>query len=335
MALGKNDALNIFGLTTNQSRILFSVEKYLVGRDIDNTKKDSDRKGEWLRLWEKSILDYLKTLDSNIDSLYGLFDIHEQIKKEKEENLTWYYFVILEAMLFQAYSPIDENIKQYKGLKYKRQLEDLKELVRADGVIDPSFVDVAKESFDQSVKKISGKNKKFFALIPTIVLAIAVGALCSAFAGPIAIMLVGGNFAGLSGAALTSASLALLGGGAIAAGGAGMAGGTAVIVGGGALLGFVTGGTASATGLALLSAPEYIAFECAKIEVAIKEILISSQNDKNGAISVLNRFRDSINSLKEQIVELEKNKDKKSEIKKIRKSIAFMEKTLANCEKYL
>ena len=189
---------------------------------------------------------------------------------------------------------------------------------------DSSFVDVAKESFNQSVKKISGKNKRFLALIPTIVLAMAVGALCSAFAGPIAIMLVGGNFAGLSGAALTSASLALLGGGAIAAGGTGMVGGTAVIVGGGALLGFVTGGTASATGLALLSAPEYIAFECAKIEVAIKEILIHSQNDKNGAILVLNRFRDSINVLKEQIVELEKNKDKKSEIKKIRKSIAFM-----------
>ncbi len=295
---------------------MFSIEKYLVGRDIENTKKDSDRRIEWLRLWEKSILDYLKTLDSNIDSLYGLFDIHEQIKKEMEDNLTWYYFVILEAMLFHAYSPIDENIKRYKGLSYKRQLDDLKELIKADGVIDSSFVDVAKESFNKSVKKISGKNKRFFALIPTIVLTIAVGALCSAFAGHIAIMLVGGNFAGLSGAALTSVSLALLGGGAIAAGGAGMAGGTAVIVGGGALLGFVTGGTASATGLALLSAPEYIAFECAKIEVAIKEILINSQNDKNGAILVLNRFRDSINVLKEQIVELEKNKDKKSDIKK-------------------
>ena len=335
MSLGKNDALNIFGLTTNQSRILFSIEKYLVGRDIENTKKDSDRRIEWLRLWEKSILDYLKTLDSNIDSLYGLFDIHEQIKKEMEDNLTWYYFVILEAMLFHAYSPIDENIKRYKGLSYKRQLDDLKELIKADGVIDSSFVDVAKESFNKSVKKISGKNKRFLALIPTIVLTIAAGALCSAFAGPIAIMLVGGNFAGLSGAALTSASLALLGGGAIAAGGAGMAGGTAVIVGGGALLGFVTGGTASATSLALLSAPEYIAFECAKIEVAIKEILINSQNDKNGATLVLNRFRDSINVLKEQIVELEKNKDKKSDIKKIRKSIAFMETTVANCEKYL
>ena len=76
-----------------------------------------------------------------------------------------------------------------------------------------------------------------------------------------------------------------------------MAGGTAVIVGGGALLGFVTGGTASAASLALLSAPEYVVIECAKIEVAIQEILIKSLNDVSGAKSVLEKFKDGIDSL--------------------------------------
>jgi len=47
------------------------------------------------------------------------------------------------------------------------------------------------------VKKISGNNERIFDLLPTIALVIAVAALRSAFAGPIAIMLVGGNFAGL------------------------------------------------------------------------------------------------------------------------------------------
>ncbi len=337
MSQENKNALDIFGLSVNQSRLLFSIEKYLVGKDIENAKRDYDRKSEWLRKWEKSILDYLQTLDDSIDSLYGLFDIHEQIKEEKgkDEKMTWYYFIVMEAMLFHAYGPVDDDIKRYKGLKYKNQLDDLKELIKVDGLIESSFVDDAKEGYDLAVKKISGNNKRIFALLPTIALAIAVAALCSAFAGPIAIMLVGGNFAGLSGAALTSASLALLGGGAIAAGGAGMAGGTAVIVGGGALLGLATGGTASAAGLALLSAPEYVVFECAKIEIAIQEILIKSQNDIIGAKTVLERFQDSIVLLMNQIENMEKDKDKKSEAKKIKKSVSFMQKTANYCEDYI
>lgn len=135
MAKEKADVMEIFGLTVNQSRLLFSIEKYLVGKDIENSKKDYDRKSEWLYKWEKSILNYLQTLDDSIDGLYGLFDIHEQIKKEKdaEKKLTWYYFIVFEAMLFLAYSPVDNDIKRYKGLKYKNQLEDLKELVKVDG----------------------------------------------------------------------------------------------------------------------------------------------------------------------------------------------------------
>lgn len=49
MAKEKADVMDTFGLTVNQSRLLFSIEKYLVGKDIDNTKKDRDRKIEWLR----------------------------------------------------------------------------------------------------------------------------------------------------------------------------------------------------------------------------------------------------------------------------------------------
>ena len=108
-----------------------------------------------------------------------------------------------------------------------------------------------------------------------------------------------------------------------------------VIVGGGALLGFVTGGTASAASLALLSAPEYVVIECAKIEVAIQEILIKSLNDVSGAKSVLEKFKDGIDSLEMEIKTLEKNKEKKSEVKKIKKSLLFMQNTANYCEDYI
>ena len=331
MAKEKADAMDIFGLTVNQSRLLFSIEKYLVSKDIDKSKNDKDKKSEWLVKWEKSILEYLHLEDEKVDSLYGLYDIHKQIAEEKSktDNLTWYYLVIFEAVLFHAYSPIDKNIKEYKNLKYKDQIDDIKEMVIVEGLIDVSFIDDIKDAYDKAVKSISGNNKKAFAIVPAIAMTVAVAALCSAFAGPIAVMLVGSNFAGLSGAALTSASLAMLGGGALAAGGAGMAGGTAVIVGGGALLGFATGGTASVAGITLLSSPEYAVSECAKIEVVILEILNKVQNDKDAAFLALKRFEDSIVALSEYMNDLNpKIKKEKTEIQKLKKSILYMKNTV-------
>lgn len=331
MAKEKADAMDIFGLTVNQSRLLFSIEKYLVSKDIDKSKNDKDKKSEWLVKWEKSILEYLHLEDEKVDSLYGLYDIHKQIAEEKSktDNLTWYYLDIFEAVLFHAYSPIDKNIKEYKNLKYKDQIDDIKEMVIVEGLIDVSFIDDIKDAYDKAVKSISGNNKKAFAIVPAIAMTVAVAALCSAFAGPIAVMLVGSNFAGLSGAALTSASLAMLGGGALAAGGAGMAGGTAVIVGGGALLGFATGGTASVAGITLLSSPEYAVSECAKIEVVILEILNKVQNDKDAAFLALKRFEDSIGALSEYMNDLNpKIKKEKTEIQKLKKSILYMKNTV-------
>ena len=77
MAKEKADAMDIFGLTVNQSRLLFSIEKYLVSKDIDKSKKDSDKKKEWLVKREKAILEYMNLEDEKIDSLYGIYDIHK------------------------------------------------------------------------------------------------------------------------------------------------------------------------------------------------------------------------------------------------------------------
>lgn len=129
MAKEKADAMDIFGLTVNQSRLLFSIEKYLVSKDIDKSKKDSDKKKEWLVKREKAILEYMNLEDEKIDSLYGIYDIHKQIAEEKSktDNLTWYYLIIFEAALFHAYSPIDKNVKEYKNLMYKDQIDDIKD----------------------------------------------------------------------------------------------------------------------------------------------------------------------------------------------------------------
>ena len=329
------EMLELFGLTLNQTRILFSIDKYLVEADIEDSKSDKKKlKREWLKNWETAILTYLKSIDGTVDSLYGLYDIHEQVKAEKEnsETITWYFMIALESSIFSAYTPIDEDIKKYKTLKYSNQIETVKNLVKVDGFIDPDYVEEMHSEYIQNTKKLQGKgNKTLVAIFSAVAVAAAAAALCAVFAGPIAVALVGGQFAGIYGAALTSASLALLGGGALAAGGAGMAGGFAVIVGGGAVLGLAAGGaTGGVLSNALLSSPEYVVSECAKFETAFKKILIKTESARKST-DILSAYEKSIDALEECVQALAGRKEEKADVKKMQLSLTYMRKAYVNC----
>lgn len=329
------ETLELFGLTLNQTRLLFSIDKYLVESDIEGSKADKKKlKREWLREWESAILAYLKSIDPTVHYLYGLYDIHKQVKAEKDnmDTMTWYYMIVLEASIFSAYTPLDEDIKKYKTLRFSNQIETLKNLVKVDGYIDPDYVEEMYSEYIQNTKKLRGKGTKTIAAIfSAVAVAAAAAALCAVFAGPIAVALVGGQFAGLYGAALTSASLALLGGGALAAGGAGMAGGFAVIVGGGAVLGLAAGGvTGGVASNALLSSPEYVISECSKFAAAFKKIIIVTESNSK-AKAILSEYEKSIVAIEEHVQVLVEKKEKKTEIKKLQLSIDYMKKTYANC----
>lgn len=330
------ETLELFGLTLNQTRILFSIDKYLVETDIEGSKADKKKiKREWLREWQSAILAYLKGIDETVDSLYGLYDIHEQVKAEKEntESMTWYYMIVLESSIFSAYTPLNEDIKKYKTLKYSNQIETVKNLVKVDGYIEPDYVEEMRSEYMQNAKKLQGKgNKTIVALFSAVAVAAAAAALCAVFAGPIAVALVGGQFAGLYGAALTSASLALLGGGAIAAGGAGMFGGFAVIVGGGAVLGLAAGGVLSN---ALLSSPKYIVSECAKFQTVIKKVIVGCLQDISLAKNILEEYNKEIDKLEENLKNARGEKDQKNDLKKIRQSITYMKTTRDDCWKFI
>lgn len=323
--------LDLFGLSVNQTKILFSIDKYLVEVDINDSGQNQKKlKREWLNEWEKGIIAYLNSLDNSIVSLYGLYDIHEQVKFEKENNnrLTWYYLVLLEATLFSAYSPIDENIKKYKSLRFKNHLDILKKFVAAESIINESYIDSITDTYSYAIKEIAGEKRLVGKLLPAIALATVVGALCFSFAGPIAVALVGSHFAGLYGAALTNACLALLGGGALATGGAGMAGGTAVIVGGGSILGFTAG---DKLGKALISSPQFILHDSVKFYTAFICIYMGVDYDKKAASKILGLYQEKISELKNYC---EMNIDDSMLKKDIKKSISYMENIYSSCEDY-
>ena len=57
------DTLSMFGLTKKQTRILFSIEKLLVEKDIKNSKTKIEEKEKWLIDWTSKISDYLKEIE--------------------------------------------------------------------------------------------------------------------------------------------------------------------------------------------------------------------------------------------------------------------------------
>lgn len=192
-----------------------------------------------------------------------------------------------------------------------------------------------RKSYDKRMRELSEVLKTVLAsLTITAVIAIITVASAGAFAGPIAVALVGSNFAGLSGAALTSACLAYLGGGAIAAGGAGMLGGTIAIVGGGAALGIGVGaGVGGAVGSAGLVGKKNTIMQSAKLLTSVREIFLNDEHDIEFSNSVYEQYLQNITEIEKGLVELRlkmdvaKGKEKKEiaeTIKKAEESVEVM-----------
>ena len=197
------------------------------------------------------------------------------------------------------------------------------------------YVKRLRKSYDKRMRELSEVLKTVLtSLTITAVIAIITVASAGAFAGPIAVALVGSNFAGLSGAALTSACLAYLGGGAIAAGGAGMLGGTIAIVGGGAALGIGVGaGVGGAVGSAGLVGKKNTIMQSAKLLTSVREIFLNDEHDIEFSNSVYEQYLQNITEIEKGLVELRlkmdvaKGKEKKEiaeTIKKAEESVEAM-----------
>lgn len=329
------DILSMFGLTFRQTVILFSIEKFLVEKDISTSKKDKGDKQKWLDYWTVSIKEYLDKLSPEESSK---FLTREEIvnaiveDQSKDINNTWYYLIMLEATLFVPYTPLGKYVsddKIFSGLKYQDQKKEIKELVRENKIMDEDFIDRFEDTYSKSISKISGKATKIaLGVVSTVAVAAIIAATAGVLAGPIAVALFGSQFVGLSGAALTAACLAMAGGGAIAIGGTGMIGGIAAIVGGGALLGMAGSGAAlGAVTLFVASTPQLALTQAAKLEVVLKEIVINAQKDIKSAQSVLENYKNQIVKLNGELASIRLDNDNNTKtIENIKKSLEYMEK---------
>ncbi|HOO25998.1 MAG TPA: hypothetical protein PKW24_05255 [Clostridiales bacterium] len=343
------------GLTLEQTEILYSIEYLKTQNDIENTKLPVNSelikllKKEWLREWKE----YISKGYSSFVQIEGAelrwYEKEELLQKIEENNPqgTWFRLLLLEAMLFEPYFPLEvEKNKKGQDVPSKKysQLQVPKvgySKSKGDAFLSSFFdgnyylqgyIDRLRKTHNKVIREMKEVLKG--ALITVAVVAgslVVTVATAGALAPQIAVVLVGSSFSGLSGAALTSASLAYLGGGAIAAGGAGMLGGTAVIVGGGALVGLgVGGGVGGALGIASAYGKKNMILQSAKLLVAVREIFLNDEHDIELSDSIYELYVENIMEIEKGLVELRLEADvaKGSEKKELKAKIKNAEEAV-------
>ena len=333
------DKFSVFGLTAEQSEVLFALQRKLTSNDVlvEGQKKPligSNKKGQkqlWLDTWDRSIEDYLKTYGGkSSQTKLSYYDLSAKIKQldQNAQNKVWKYMIFLECVLYSPYYPLSDNKEAYKPFKglsiNKKGRKETLEKIADNLQIDEKYIKIFEDAHSSAVKKLSGYWTK-----------VAMGAGIGIIFILIAILTfqyeIIAYFAaeGLSGAAAISAGLAALGGGAVAAGGFGMAGGIAVLVGGGSLLG-ASAGTAVGASIASLGSNAVLS-EAAKLQVVLKEIVLAIQKDTMFFQQILLDINKEIAQLKEEIIKLKTDSAyNKKKIKNLEESIEILEKLVKN-----
>lgn len=338
----KNMSDEKFCLSEEQVEILYNLEYHKTLLDIKYSDEPlKSLKEEWLQEWKKYMeLGFAKFLDLPDAKLtwYDRISLLNRID-ELGYDERWYKLVLFEAMIFEAYYPINTE-KNEKGeeipcRKYDTLRKDFEKFNQGFGDMflelvfnlgeSPGLIYRLRESYKKAMKDLN-KNWRITPINMIIVAGsiIVLALTAGIFAGPIAIALVGSEFAGLSGAALTSACLAYIGGGAIAVGGAGMSGGVVAIVGGGVILGASAGTVINTVGG---MGKEITATQSAKLLVAMKEIFLNEEQDIEFSNVVCEEYVNNLTELEKKITELKAREQSLSNEEKneIKKEIANLE----------
>ena len=292
--------LDWFTLTSEQTRVLVSLERQTCLYDIDQTtdRKARELKSQWLSAWMDNTKQNLRIPTDNASFFLEKDEIFEQFaevyKASDEERIL---LIVLEAICFQPYFPASEHdVEKYKNIHLDHHYMETvflqhQHIVSRNGLFD------LKAGYNWYYDLLSGKvQMRWIVGLGTAALAALSGGLALHFAPAIAISLVGNT--ALHGAALASFSLAAIGGGALAVGGLGMAGGTLIIAGGGGLIGLLGGATLTSMATTfLLESDGYVLNECSKLIGYCDKVLLQQENAYSKIIELAKKMRSKIDYL--------------------------------------
>lgn len=357
-----------FGLTLEQTEILYNLEFYKTINEVNNTtapimkSKIVTLKSEWVNEWKRYMELGFAGFVQEENAVLHWYTLEELGAKIMEQNPTgvWFRLVLLEAMLFEPYYALSMEkdkegneipSKRYKDLQlpgngYNKSVGD-KYLEEQFGkkYYREGYIKRFRKTYDKVTREMNEVLKTAVTSIAVAAgIAIAVVVTAGAFAPAIAVVLVGSSFPGLSGAALTSACLAYIGGGAIAAGGLGMAGGTMAIVGGGAILGLGVGaGVGGAVSAVGIMGKKAMIMQSAKLMVSVREIFLNDEKDVAYSNMVYEQYVKNIANIEKDLVDLRlkenvATKDEKKalelQIKNTEESVHAMSIAMKSMNKY-
>lgn len=367
--VGEDMAENNFGLTVEQTEILYNIEYFKTLNDIRETRSirnTSDiqlMKHKWLKEWQTYITEGFSSFLQLKDAKMHWYSEEELLKKIQQNNPDeiWFRLVLLEAMIFEPYFPLgtetDKKGREKPSEKYKVIQGGLNGFSKRNG--DAFFESFFEENYypEGYAKRLRRtynevmfelnevKSSLLKAVMISSLVTIATIASAGILAPKIAVLLVGSKFTGLTGAALTAASLAYLGGGAIAAGGAGMAGGAMVIVGGGAILGLGAGASVGGiAGMLGLVGKQHTINQSAKLLVTIREIFLNDEHDIDYSQTVYEKYVQRIVESEKALIDLrvkadeltgEEKKKLEDEIKNAAESIEAMKIAKNSMKKFM
>lgn len=350
--------MNKFGLTLEQTEILYNLEYHKTRNDIEHTKLTINNeavkalKREWMKEWQELMTGAFSSFLQIENTKLNWYSEEELMQKIGFEspNQPWFRLVLLEAMLFEPYYTLgvekDKKGNEIPSKKYKNLNNPVNGYKKGEGdrYLEKLFAEKAyykdsikrfRKCYDSAIRELNEVLKTGLIVLGiTAVITAACIATAGILAPKIAVVLVGSHFAGLHGAALTSACLAYLGGGAIAAGGAGMMGGTIAIVGGGAALGLgVSAGVGGAIGASALLGKKYTIMQSAKLLVSVREIFLNDEHDLEYSNSIYEQYVKNIAQIEKDLVEMRlqaavADKSKKEELKELKDKIKMTEESV-------
>ena len=362
--MGKDMDYDKFGLTIEQTEILYNLEYYKTKNDISKALLNNNArlKEEWLHEWWHYMEIGFPDFTGNKNLTLHLYDENElgQRIQANDPEKVWYRLALLEAMIFEPYYPLSVEkdnkgnevpSKKYKSLQNpalgfnKQEGDKYLDKNYADKYYQAGYVKRLRRTYSKVLRELNEVLKTALTTLAiTAGITIAAAVTAGILAGPIAVALVGSNFAGLSGAALSSACLAYIGGGAIAAGGFGMLGGTAAIVGGGAILGLGVGaGTGGITASVSMMGKKGTILQSAKLLTSVREVFLNDEHDIEYSNSVYEQYVNEISEIEHSLSDLkleaetadkEKKKQLKKEIKNTEESVEAMKVAMKSLNKF-
>lgn len=317
----------IFCLTQEQTRYLFSLEKLLVQNDIVNSKieKRIQFEKQWLQKWKEAVEKGMSVEGTTVKLIDSRHELIEALKKSLNESKDkiWYHLIILEAVIFRAYYPLDsDDDKEYGKLSYASQTEYLKEFISSVGYDSPDMVKRYETSYEKSLNIAMGKIPKTLTIVTLLT-----GTLSIPLMIPLVSAIVGVSSMSLSGAAMAHAWVAAIGGGVALTGGIGTASGITSVICGGILLGIGNNGSfLSNVDDISKKTPGLVLSQAVKLNVVLQEIILKEQNNIELARHMTERYKILIGELNKKLkmLQLEQKPDK-TEMKNIKMVTAYLE----------